>query len=1356
MVDASPLPKGSEPDLPAAPRPRHWLSGARLWWAAGAWTLLVLGASGWLIRTELGQQRQALVDDANNRLDDLQGALQTSFKQLAALPKALTRQAPIAQYLKATRLPDGLHGPQATAEQVSAVLLGNLEVWDLSSQLRETAADFGVAGIWLLDQFGTVIADSGLNDNRHVVGANFKAQSFYTDAAETGSASRVDLDRVSKRPALYFAHRLGFDGDWSGLIVVRQDPQALRHLLDDPQHRLLITDEQGLVLLSNQAHDEGRQAPLQEAPSRWAPALQGLRNHAGPPLPWQVEATSVRSMLLKQVTVGEQSYIAQSKALPFPGLRVWALTPTGGHDGALANRVISAALILALGYGLMGTLSQRAGRIAALTRSEQDLQSMAHALPLTVFCYHQPAKGPGWFSFIGEGAPRLLGLSLEALRQTPQLAWHLISPTQKLPPEQATEFALPRNGRPTWLACDSHCTPQADGSHTYNGYWIDITARKQVEARSQAVFSNAPLGFLFVDMAGLITRCNPASLQMLGANAEHDLLGLSILQPPLAPAASLVDPAVITTRDQVLASTDAMQTSHFEWRFTRLDGSAFDAEVVGIPFEHDGARQMCCIVQDITMRKRTEAALLQARQASEAATLAKARFLANMSHEIRTPMNAIMGMTHLALMDELPAKARNYIDKAHRSANNLLQILNDILDVSKIESGKLALERTDFALEGVISSMADVLGMRAEEKSLELLFTAPPDIPTTLIGDPMRLGQILINLGTNAIKFTQQGEVLIGCEVQRLDPADVMLHFWVRDTGIGMSAEQIQQLFQPFTQGDSSTTRQYGGTGLGLTISRQLVEMMGGRIWVNSQPGKGSTFHFTARFGLQAQGQNGRRALLANELQGKRVLLVDDNATAREVLSDMTRRLGLDVDVSDNAEQALARMQQAMAEGKPHQVLLADWKMPGMDGIPFARHALSLPPEKRPCVLLVTAFARDEALKAAEGVGLAGIINKPVTPSTLLDTFARVLGEDAPLPATERSTSRVLQQAQRQLAGARVLLVEDQPMNQELACDLLERAGLSVATASNGQECLDKLASEGPFDGVLMDCQMPVMDGYTATEHIRARAEWHSLPVIAMTASAMATDREHVLQCGMNDHITKPLDLGQMFTIMARWITPARPAVGPARPASAPQAATLGTSSLSSLDTADGLSRCMGNMSLYHRLLKGFAKTQQDFPQQFAAAPDTTARQQLAHSLKGLAGNIGATRLHLAVNQLEAAMQTSHADELTSNTSPVQAALATTLDALQAVLADIERLNTPRPAAMAQQQASLSDDALQPQWVRLAALIDDNDAHAKELLQDVLQAWPALNTHAQVSELKRALDRYDFDAAGRALRVIRA
>ena len=1341
----------------------------RLWRAALLWTVLVCGLGVWTVNHEITRHRLALLDGAQFRLDSLHNSLSVTFQQHAALPLALSRQTDLQHFLLDVKVPGSEGLTETSRERVRDELSRQPAVRKISQTLLDTSRDFRLDHLFMTDRYGTVVADAGIDSTVSAIGGNFRTRRYYIEAIENGHGSQFAVGRINKIPGFYFSARVDGPDGTAGVIVVAEESASLSRLFDDPTHQLFVTDEQGVMLIGNQVDQLLGRTMLQGPISMDEDSQRRLYQRVPTDLGWRTGALQVDNRNVTEVQRPDGRFMALSRPLNYSNLTAWVLVPISDEAPILATWTTAAALALITGYWLITMRAQRLQRQHALLRAKQELNDMAHALPLTVFCYRQPANDPPYFSFIGDGAERLLGFSKDTLLQDPQLPWRLMRQTHAedptttpQPPVKPVEFPLTFHGQRRWISCDSQCLVHDDGGRTYNGYWADITARKEVDARSQAVFAHAPVAFIFYSADRGITRCNPRAVELFGGDSEQALLGLMPSKPPLSPAGHMQKPESLGALQR---ASETGQAETLEWRHTRLDGEPFDAEVVLIPFEHDGRKQFCGIVQDITARKQTEAAMRQAQLASEAATLAKSRFLANMSHEIRTPMNAIMGMTHLALMDELPSKARNYVDKAHRAASNLLQILNDVLDVSKIESGKLELEYTDFQLENVISSMADMLGMRAEEKNLELLFTAPPDIPTSLVGDPIRLGQILINLGTNAIKFTNKGEVLIGCEVQRLDPADVVLHFWVRDSGIGMTPEQMERLFQPFTQIDSSSTRQYGGTGLGLTISRQLVEMMHGRIWVNSQPGKGSTFHFTARFGLQSQ-PSSQRALTAKELQGKRLLLVDDNATAREVLGDMARRLGLDVDTAESGEIALVHLRKALAEGKPHQILLTDWKMPGMDGIAFARHALSIPPEHRPFVLLVTAFAREEALKAAEGLGLSGVINKPVTPSTLLDSLARALGQPSSEPIVPAHTSRVLKQAQRQLAGARVLLVEDQPMNQELASDLLQRAGLIVVTASNGAECLDKLDQDGPFDGVLMDCQMPVMDGYTATERIRARPEWHTMPVIAMTASAMAADRERVLSCGMNDHITKPLDLGQMFTIMARWITPAQNVV-PLPTAVNTNASSSSSSGadttparaeatpLATLDTADGLSRCMGNMDLYLRLLKGFAKTQHDFAQQFAAAPNEEAALMATHTLKGLAGNIGATRLLQDVTQLEALMQTKIADETPEqHRAQVHVQLAKTLDALQAVLADIDRLNKPRAETVEQQQATLSNDAMKPIWMRLGHLIEDNDAQSRELLQEMLHSHAMLRQHPQITELQRALDHYDFDSAAQALRRI--
>ena len=1314
----------------------------QLWLAAVLWALVVGALTWWGIGRELDQSRQAQLSAARTELDRLRDRFDLVTQRLQSLPQALARHPLVTDHLRRHRAQ--ANGPLSDAEREALIRRAQLDpaYRALNDHLRAMAQELHISRILLNDGEGNNVANSDVDVSQSALGQNYQGRRYQHGAmsAADGRAWQFAVSRRRKVPALYVSSRVDEGERPLGVMVVMQEAPTLSRVFDDIGRRMFVTDDQGVVMLSNQPDDLLHRLP--NARHAGIDRRADLSTYQLQPesLAWSEQGMRIGGQQAQLFLINGQAHLAVSRGLKTPGLTAWVVSPLQGETQVAAIGATWGGCALLLGWGLIAMRAQRVQRLASLQKARQDLADMAHALPLTVFRWRQPPDGEGRFSFIGDSVAQTLGLSPAALKAEPLRPWQLIDPGLSAPPTEPTEFPVERGGQRAWVRCESHLTTLPDGSRVWNGYWSDITERKQVETRTQAVFQHAPVAFIFYNPEQGITRVNPRAVQLFGAQTDGDLIGLMPSLPPLSPTQAMTDEVKAT----IARIRQSRQAETIEWRHTRLDGEAFDAEVVLIPFEQDGRMQFCGIVQDITVRKGTEAALRAAQQAAEAATLAKTHFLANMSHEIRTPMNAIMGMSHLALLDELPPRARNYIQKVHGSAANLLQILNDVLDISKIESGKLELEEADFQLENVISHMADVLGVRAEEKGMELLFTAPPDIPTALIGDPIRLGQVLINLGTNAIKFTDHGEILIGCEVQARAEHDVTLHFWVQDKGIGMDGEQMQRLFTPFSQGDSSTTRQYGGTGLGLAISRQLVEMMGGRIWADSQTGQGSTFHFTARFGLQSQ-PSGRRALMASEMQGKRLLLVDDNPAAREVLGDMTRHMGLDVEVSGSGEQALERMRQALAEGRPHEILLTDWKMPGMDGIAFARHALSVPPEHRPCVLLVTAFAREEALKAAEGVGLAGVLNKPVTPSTLLDTLGKVLSENLPATPEEPKGTALLKQAQRRLAGARVLLVEDQPLNQELACDLLERAGLEVVTATNGQECLDKLAGEGPFDGVLMDCQMPVMDGYTATERIRANPLWQDLPVIAMTASAMAADRDRVLRCGMNDHITKPLDLARMFSIMARWIVPARPALAEGHSLQPPVQGLP----LSTLDTADGLARCMGNLDLYRRLLKGFARTQRDFGAQFEALRQQTPElHNLVHTLKGLAGNIGAKGLLARTAALETALNADGVDA-----PSVRTALGHALDSLAAVVTEIDRLG--RPSAQPD-DGPIEGIPRDVDWAELTRLVHDQDAHARDALEAIIERWPTLRQHPRTTDLRRALERYDFDQAASVLEALQA
>ncbi|MBF0290028.1 MAG: transporter substrate-binding domain-containing protein [SAR324 cluster bacterium] len=1032
--------------------------------------------------------------------------------------------------------------------------------------------------------------------------------------------------------------------------------------------------------------------------------------------------------------------------LPNEGWVDWVLFPEFDETGKVKSVISSAR-----------DITERKRSAEKLEKSESRFRELVERFGANYFFYAHDIEGV--FSYLSPSASEMLGNSIENLMA--HYGEHMADSPVNADVDSYTQRTLKGeivppyviemvtgSGESRFLEVSEFAVYDQNNIVGVQGIAHDIT--ETMEAKLELEKQKALLQSLFDSIPDLIFGKEPNGTYITSNTAFEEFVG--------------------RTRDNLVGKTDhdmfPKEVADFfrendskmmkegkskrneEW-VDYPDGRRVLLDTLKMPFYSHEKKMLGLlgVSRDITQIHEQQLELKKAKEVAEEATKAKSDFLANMSHEIRTPMNAIIGMSHLALQTDLNKKQRNYVEKVHRSGESLLGIINDILDFSKIEAGKMDMESIDFRLEDVMENLANLVGIKAEDRGVELLFDVPSEIPMALIGDPLRLGQILINLGNNAVKFTEEGEIVVRIRIKEISTDNVTLHFSVQDSGIGMTPEQQAKLFQSFSQADSSTTRKYGGTGLGLTISKRLTEMMNGEIWVESEAGFGSTFQFTATFGKQSGEISNRVKPSLPELEGLKVLAVDDNATAREILKDLLQSFDFEVEIVSSGQAALDRLEKS---DHGFDLILMDWQMPKMDGIETTRRIQEM--GDAPPVIMLTAYGREELSQVAEKVNFSSILSKPVSPSTLIDSTVEAFGHQMEGDQAGNRKGSGHTEDTAKLRGAKVLLVEDNEINQELASELLTTNGIIPSIAENGQVALDILEKEA-FDGVLMDCQMPVMDGYTATQKIREQERFKNLPVIAMTANVMAGDREKVLEAGMNDHIGKPINVNEMFAVMAKWITPSEPFEETAQknveikvPKSEETISEDEFPQLTGIDIEKGLATTQNNHKLYRKLLTKFRDKQRNFEGLFRNAQneEPQAATRCAHTLKGVAGSIGATGIYAAAQELESACESG------TNVERIEPLLMKVVSVLEPVIKGLDALDHPTVETdVGDNGDSIKIDftVVEPLIKELTVLLEDDDTDATNVVEKLQEFLKGTEAGELLSKVEQCIGEYDFEEA---------
>jgi polar amino acid transport system substrate-binding protein len=874
----------------------------------------------------------------------------------------------------------------------------------------------------------------------------------------------------------------------------------------------------------------------------------------------------------------------------------------------------------------------------------------------------------------------------------------------------------------------------------------DITERLKETERLEKMLAHLPVCMVIMNKEDEVEQINQTGVELLGFTRE-EIVGQPV--DLFIPDEQVESHKALLKKFFKEESTIDTQDLDREFRVKHKSGKLIEIQAVYTPVHFFNGTYAAVMVRDITAEKQAETALVEAKRISDDASKAKSDFLANMSHEIRTPMNAIMGMSHLALACQLDRKPHNYVTKVFKAAESLLGIINDILDFSKIEAGKLDIETIDFNLHDTFDDLANIIALKASEKGLELLFDISPDVPTILKGDPLRLNQILINLAGNAVKFTDHGQIVIAVAVAKRDAIEdeITLTFSVTDSGIGMDDAQQQKLFQSFSQADSSITRKYGGTGLGLTISKKLVELMNGEIWLTSEPGVGSCFSFNAQLKISGKSNTEQCDRQKSFLEDKRILIVDDNALALDVLSSILASFHCHVVTASSGEEAIELTKQATIA---FDFIMLDWKMPELDGIETYNIIKSQNDYHDNQFILITSNAHDSDATENLKNSINNVLIKPVTSSSIFDEMMRLSGEDAFGSSRKMKKDDVLISHQQKLVGAKILLVEDNELNQELATELLTQSNIIVELAENGAIAVDKVAVNN-YDGVLMDLQMPIMDGFTATKIIRENHP--DLPIIAMTANAMVSDKEKVIEVGMNAHITKPINVNDMFATIAHWITPANKTAdkGQVIQDSSAQDNEIDIPNFKSIDQIVGLSIANGNSALYVKLLGRFIKGQSDFVQRFNESLAKSDKEEIirfAHTLKGSAGNIGAKKLLEFSGELEHVCSHAYDDknEIGDLLDKVANELDIVLQELKGFVTQAQRVDTGKAST----NFVFTED-VKNQLAELLALVEDFETEALDVAELIIERLKGTKQELIFQGIYQQIEGYEFTEAEAAL-----